>query len=350
MLKHWIHRLLASRRVPEPVEDAEAQYDWIRRHALDPAHYDRFAALLGEILPTYSDWAWGVDSPHRRHFLEWQRRGFSLLPNHFYSPVPDVDEVSESLSLTSGLPGLELRRNEQRAWVESVCTRYEKEYSRFPEGPTGQATEFHFGNGAFERVDAEVLHCMIRSERPTRMIEIGSGHSTLIAAAACRLNASEGHPCEFVAVEPYPNPVLLAGVDGLSKLVDAPLREVDTEYFAALGRGDILFIDSSHVLKTGSDVSQIYLEVLPTLAPGTIVHIHDIFLPDQYPRSWLEQEHVFWNEQYLLQAFLAFNQAFEILFAGGLLHREQPELLRKHFPGYDPARHLPGSFWMRRAS
>jgi len=112
--------------------------------------------------------------------------------------------------------------------------------------------------------------------------------------------------------------------------------------------GDILFIDSSHVLKVGGDVQYEYLEILPRLKRGVVVHVHDIFLPGEYPNEWVREEHVFWNEQYLLQAFLSFNDSFEVLWAGSFMHRKHPEKLAECFPGYHPASCHPGSFWMRK--
>ena len=111
---------------------------------------------------------------------------------------------------------------------------------------------------------------------------------------------------------------------------------------------DILFIDSSHVLRIGGDVQYEYLEILPRLARGVIVHSHDIFLPAEYPRHWVLEEHKFWTEQYLLQAFLAFNDSFEVLWAGSYMHLKHPEKLEEAFSSYKRERTLPGSFWMRK--
>jgi hypothetical protein len=137
-------------------------------------------------------------------------------------------------------------------------------------------------------------------------------------------------------------------VPGLARIVREPLQDVDLAVFERLERNDILFIDSTHVLKTGSDVQLEYLEILPRLASGVIVHIHDIFLPAEYPKAWLTDEHIFWNEQYLLQAFLAFNKGFEVLWAGSFMHLNHSDKLRDSFPGYAPERSWPGSFWLRR--
>lgn len=320
------------------------------RYAQKKANHNRFAELLREILPTYSDWGWGREGPYRRHFNAWQECGFNLTPNHYYSPIPDVKSIAPLLDRRSELVGLDVKLDDQLRFIRDICPRYREEYC-FPDKAGDDPHRFHFGNGAFERVDAELLHCFVRHQRPRRLIEIGSGYSTLVAAAACDLNRGEGLPsCEMSAIEPNPRPFLEGSVPGLSELIKEPLSAVDPSLFGELARDDILFIDSTHVLKTGSDVALLFLDVIPRLQPGVTVHIHDVFLPAEYPRHWIEDEHVFWNEQYLLQAFLAFNREFSIAAAAGYLHCNHPDALRNAFPGYDPHRDTPGSFWFRRTS
>src|SRR5690606_33408648 len=120
------------------------------------------------------------------------------------------------------------------------------------------------------------------------------------------------------------------------------------EFFSQLGENDILFIDSSHVLHATSDVRYEYLEILPTLKPGVLVHIHDILLPADYFRSWLVTDLHFWNEQYLLQAFLAFNESFRTLWAGSYMHLKHPKALERAFGHYDSSVRWAGSYWIRR--
>ena len=200
----------------------------------------------------------------------------------------------------------------------------------------------------FRSIDAEVLYCMIRHYRPHRIIEVGSGFSTYVSAAAVRQNGAEGYPATLVAIEPYPNDVLRRGFPGLHQLLQQPVQSVDYEAFTSLTENDILFIDSSHVLRIDSDVRFLVLEVLPRLQPGVLVHFHDIFLPCDYPRAWVMNEYRFWNEQYVLQAFLAFNRGFEVVWLGSYMHLHHSEKLREVFGSYDPATIWPGSLWMRR--
>jgi hypothetical protein len=329
----------------------------IINYAQDPKNHDRFARLLNSILPTYVRWTWGREGIYRRHFNSWQQSGFNLAPNHYYSPIPDISSIPKrALTGTAEMIGIDMRESEQLAFLD-VCAAFRNEYSRFPDRKGSNPRDFHFNNGTFERVDAEVLHTMVRHRRPRHVIavgaggsaEIGAGSSTLLIAAACELNRQEnGSTCEFLAIDPLPSELFQSPIPGLTRVVRQPLREIDLDFFSVLEENDILFIDSSHVLKIGSDVHYEYLEILPRLQPGVIVHIHDIFLPAGYPKEWIHQEHVFWNEQYLLQAFLSFNDSFEVLWAGCFMHRNHPEKLAEVFPGYSPAASLPGSFWMRR--
>jgi len=286
-----------------------------------------------------------------RYFDLWQTRGFHLTPVHFYQPVPDTRTLRDSLwSERTGIPGLDFREADQMELVRSFAAAYRSEYEAFPREPDGAPCTYYLNNGGFRSVDAEILHCMIRRFRPKRMIEVGSGLSTCLAARALRMNAegASAATCRFTSVDPYPGTILRDGIPGLTELIPTEIQDVPMQVFQDLERDDILFIDSSHVLKIGSDVQYEYLEILPRLRPGVLVHVHDIFLPAEYPRSWVLGLKRFWTEQYLLQAFLAFNEVFRVVVAAGYLHLRRPDVLESAFPSYDRAVERPGSFWMRR--
>lgn len=159
---------------------------------------------------------------------------------------------------------------------------------------------------------------------------------------------SRVYKCELITIDPYPNEVIKQGFPGLTRLIAQRVQDVELQQFNGLGENDILFIDSTHVLTIGSDVRYLFLEILPRLAKGVLVHVHDIVLPAEYPRKWVLEEYRFWNEQYLLQAFLAFNTNFEVLWAGSYMHLRHPDRLEEAFPSYNRAARWPGSFWMRR--
>jgi len=305
---------------------------------------DRVARLIARLMPP------GI-LRDPRYFDLWQTRGFHVTPVHFYQPVPDTRTLRDSLwAERTETAGVDFREADQVELVGSFAAAYRSEYEAFPREPDGSPCTFYLNNGGFRLVDAEVLHCMIRRFRPRRMIEVGSGLSTCLAAQALRRNAEEASAsaCRFTTVDPYPGTMVRRGIPGLTDLIPAEVQDVPIHVFQELGEDDILFIDSSHVLRVGSDVQYLYLEVLPRLRPGVLVHVHDIFLPSEYPRSWVLDKRRFWTEQYVLQTFLAFNEAFRIVLAAGYLHLRRPDILESAFPSYDRALEWPGSFWMRR--
>jgi hypothetical protein len=284
----------------------------------------------------------------RRTFGLWERLGIHITPNHYFQPIPDTRRLSPELwRRTSELVGVDMNESAQLALVAGLAERYGREWT-FPSAKTSIPWQYHFNNVAFEAVDAEMLYALIRAFRPRRVLEIGSGYSSCVMAQAVRANAAEGVPCEYVAIEPYPNAVLRGGIPGLSRLRDEELQRIPLAELIDLDENDILFIDSTHVLRIGSDVQYEFLEILPRLRKGVLVHVHDVFLPAEYPREWVMRERRFWNEQYLLQAFLAFNEAFEVVWAGSYMHMRHPDILERTFRSYRRDRCWPGSFWMRK--
>jgi hypothetical protein len=294
-------------------------------------------------------WQAALERALRRTFGMWERLVVHITPVHYFQPIPDTRRLAPELwRRTSELAGLDLREAEQVALLERLASRYAREWA-FPSRRTEVPWQFHFNNVAFEAVDAEILYALVRDSRPRRILEIGAGYSSYVIAEAVRRNAAEGIPCEYVAIEPYPNRVLRRGIPGLTRLRQEALQAIPLVELIDLGEDDILFIDSTHVLCIGSDVNYEFLEILPRLRKGVLVHVHDVFLPAEYPRQWVMGQRRFWNEQYLLQAFLAFNDAFEVAWAGHFMHQKHPDLLERAFPSYRRDRSCPGSFWMRRA-
>jgi predicted O-methyltransferase YrrM len=288
----------------------------------------------------------------KRSFRFWERRGVHVVPVHFYEPIPDTGRLDPNLwEGAREMLGVDLRLDEQLRRLERFAERYRHEYERFPLESTGRPHEFFDDNGQFASTDAEVLHCMIRHYRPRRVVEVGSGFSSLVTAAALLLNAREdGIEGELICIEPYPNETLRAGFPGLTRLIAEPVQAVPLAYFEELEANDVLFIDSSHVVAIGSDTTREILDILPRLKPGVLVHFHDIFSPIEYPRNWVLDEHRFWNEQYLLEAFLSFNDRFEILYAGSYLHVFQPQKLVEFSSLYRPSARWTASLWIRRVS
>lgn len=255
----------------------------------------------------------------------------------YYWAIPDRQDLPDHLwDRRSEMVGIDLREREQACLAEELAGRYGKEFA----GLAG---------GMFGLVDAEVLYGLIRRTKPRRVIEIGAGQSTMITARALKRNRVEdGIEAEFTSIEPYPSPEVRRGMPGLTRLLTKRVQDVPLDEFERLGAGDVLFIDSSHVLAIGSDVQYEFLEILPRLRPGVFVHVHDIFLPAEYHKHWV-REGRFWSEQYVLQAFLAFNDRFEVVWAGQHMHLRHGKLLEQLFPGYDRRVDSPSSFWIRRS-
>lgn len=296
----------------------------------------------------------------RQLFDLWQRLGVHVVPNHFYEPVADTRTLEASrFTNASAMPGVDLRVSEQVKLMREMRARFGAEYDAFVDeavpGAPGHA--FHLDNGMYGPVDAEVLYSLVRMHKPARVIEIGSGHSTKVTAMALLANQREsgGKLGELTCIEPYPRAWLKQGFPGLTRLIEKRAEEVPLEMFSGLGPGDMLFIDSSHVLKIGSDVQYEFLEIVPRVGVGALVHVHDIFFPKEYPRWWVMEEHRFWTEQYLLQAFLAFNRAFEVVWCGTAVDHAHRTELEAAFPSLarwrknkGAERVGPASFWMRR--
>jgi hypothetical protein len=284
----------------------------------------------------------------RRSFRLFQRLGVHVTPVDFYEPVPDTRDLDDAFfRRRSEMVGVELRLPYQLELLDQLAA-YRQEYDGLPVDPTPDGG-FHHDNGLYGWVDAAIYWAMLRHHRPRRVWEVGSGFSTMLAAQALA-EASRQDPNyrpELVAIEPYPRE-FLPEVEGLTRLVQQRVQDVPAADFEALQEGDVLFIDSSHVLRAGSDVQYLYLEVIPRLAPGVLVHAHDIFLPAEYPEGWVLRERRFWTEQYLLQAFLAYNEQFEVLLSTAALHLAHPEHLQATFACYAPGSGTPGSFWFRR--
>jgi hypothetical protein len=286
-----------------------------------------------------------------RAFSLFQKLGYHITPNHFHYPIPDTTKLKDDLwSKHSELVGININESKQLELLSLFEASFKNEYENFPRRRPDKPYDFYLGNGAFESVDAEVLYCMIRHFKPRRIYEIGSGFTTYLSAQAVLKNAKEdsGYQCELLAIEPYPNKTLKAGFPGLSRLIPEEVQAVPLTEFMKFSANDILFIDSSHVLKIGNDVQYEYLEILPRLNKGVLIHVHDIFLPQEYPKKWVKELHLFWTEQYLLQAFLAFNDSLEVLWAGSYMHLKHPDKLARAFSSYNREETLPGSFWFRR--
>ena len=288
----------------------------------------------------------------RQIFPLWERHGFHVTPVHFYQPIPDTRSLPESLwSRPSELVGVDMNQQAQLNLLRTF-SKFGDEFQRFPTAPPTEHDRFYLGNGLFDGVDALVAYCMVRHFQPRLIIEVGSGFSSLVLGEAAWKNGF----APIICIEPFPRDFLRKGFPGLQTLIEKNVQEINLEFFSQLQSGDILFIDSSHTVKIGGDVNYLFLEILPRLKPGVIVHVHDIFLPFDYRRDWVIDEFRFWSEQYLLQAFLSFNSEFEVVMANRYLAHKYVDNLKVAFaPLADLQTGRPssvrwggGSFWIRR--
>jgi hypothetical protein len=261
--------------------------------------------------------------------------GVSVTPLHFYFPVPSIKSLErKDWRAPQPCGAFDYRLSQQIERLEREIVPYADEWT-FAERPMGDRHAFHVNNGFFERVDAEVAYSFIRHRRPRRVIEIGSGHSTRVLAGAMRRNASEGAAGDFTAIEPKPRAFLKDGLPGLTELIEARVQDVPLEVFRQLEAGDVLFIDSSHVVAMDSDVLYECLRILPALARGVRIHFHDIFAPLDYPEKFVKRNLCFWGEQYMLEAFLSFNIAFEVVWAASAMQQWHADRLRTAFPAWE---------------
>lgn len=277
--------------------------------------------------------------------------GFLPVPVHFYSAIPDIKDMEyrkiwDSVSI---LPGIDFR---QQAQVSLMVTLGE-EFAQECVWPltTDNPKEYYLQNTCFSYGCAALTHCLIRRFKPANVIEIGSGLSTKVIAAALECNRENDEVAfRYRVIDPYPSHDTRQLIT--TDLIESRVELLDPAFFHCLQEDDILFIDSSHSVKIGSDVNYLFLEIIPRLAPGVIIHIHDISLPYEYPRAYATSEtfRQFWTEQYLLQAFLCFNADFEVLLALQYLMTEHRELFCRSFPHYDFERYpaISGSFWLKR--
>lgn len=275
-------------------------------------------------------------------------RAIGVFPirDHYYEPFFQPKLLKRPLSDERDLPGLDFNLPAQLELLSKF--NYQDELLEFPLKPDGQL-RYHYENSAFLYGDSEYFYSLIRHIKPKRIVEIGSGSSTLIAVAAIERNKKEdsGYDCELTCIEPFEH----AWLSQLNiKLKRELVENMPASAFQDLEANDILFIDSSHMIRPQGDVLFEYLQLLPTLKPGVLVHVHDIFTPRDYPEKWIIKRNYFWNEQYLLEAFLSGNGGFEIVAMLNYLKHRHPEAMGEKFPIFKRKLSTvnPGSFWMRK--
>lgn len=318
------------------------------RGALTPVKIPEW--LKGRVAGIVARWLGPNILCDRRYFDLWESHGFHITPVHFYEPIPDTRQIPSRIwNQPSEMIGVNFEPERYLELLKQFSTTYCDEYNSFPLELDGDESRFFLKNGFIGPGDAEVLYCMVRELKPQRVFEIGSGYSTLLIRQAGDKNRFFGEmPLEITCIDPYPRPFIKSGHTQQWTIISNPLENFDWNFFGQLERNDILFIDSSHVIRIGGDVLDIILEILPRLRKGVLIHIHDIFLPEHYPDLWVLGEKRFWTEQYLLHAFLAFNKEFSILWPGAYMRLNFGQKCEEAFPSFRCNQTWMGSFWLLR--
>lgn len=285
----------------------------------------------------------------RRLFTFWERLGIHITPVHFYQPIPDSRSLSAHRWGRREIPAIRIDEQSMLALLDHFLERgWLPEFARVINA--NSVTTFPMPNGLFEAVDADILYAQIRMLRPRRIIEVGCGYSSLVIDMALEANGREDpdYRCDHVMDDPFPSPLLNELKWKQSKVLRQRVQDYDLSEVRSLESNDILFIDSSHVLATGSDVEHEFRLLVPSVAPGVVVHVHDIFTPYDYPQEWVLSQGLFWTEQYALENFLAFNIEFEVVWAGNCMKKHHAERLAAAIPHSGSDRVVPGSCWLRR--
>jgi predicted O-methyltransferase YrrM len=288
------------------------------------------------------------------HFVssEEYRSAHRVIPGqpdgHYYSPVVDPDELiaagkpNRNLA-PADIAGIDLSLERMIDWWRLNAATLRTTPFPNDESP---AYRYYADNYMYPLGDAAVLRAMILEQRPKRIVEIGSGFSS-----ACMLDTIDeaGRDCELTFIEPDADRLrsLLRPEDaGRARIIETPVQDVPLDEFRGLDSGDLLFIDSSHVLKTGSDVHRELFEILPALAPGVLVHFHDIDYPFEYPDVFIFERRYSWNEAYAVRAFLMYNDNYRVEFMTAMFRRMAVDLVQATFPPFDEK---PGaSLWVRK--
>ena len=276
---------------------------------------------------------------------ELLERGIVIYNKNFYQPFISSNDLSYSLDKERKIPGLDIVLDKQLNFLKNFD--YEKELVLFPY-ESDQQLQYCY-NSLFGVGDAEIFYGMIRHLKPKQIIEIGAGYSTLIGQEAIKKNQQEdeNYTCDHICIEPYCNPWL----EKLKvKIIREKVQDLPISLFKQLNNKDILFVDSSHIIRPQGDVLFEIFDIYGSINSGVYIHVHDIFTPRDYPYEWIIKQRKLWNEQYILEAFLSFNPKFEVVLALNWLWRNHPEVLSKSCPVLTKQKKPsnPGSFWFRR--
>jgi len=252
---------------------------------------------------------------------------------HFYSPIPEISKLNKkSFNMNSNIL-IDLDKDKHIFFIKEL-KKYMHEFTPMV-------------NPGLSTVDSINLFCMIRHNKPKKIVEIGSGYSTKIILFAISKNETDGFPCKLTAIEPYPKKFLIDLNLPNFKLIKEKIQNIDHNLVSDT---EMLFIDSTHVSKFQSDVNTEIFEIIPTLKIGTLIHWHDIMIPGDYPEKWIKHGNKFWNESYLVYAFMLYNDSFEVVWGSRFIQMHYPSLINEYYNdiNLNDANEQLSSFWIKR--
>ena len=285
---------------------------------------------------------WG---PRYTPFSKWLFFKMGMIPvvKHYYEPFPDLEKIEEDYKYPRNLVSLDFNVKSQLKFLDTFD--FSDELSEIPFEANNS---YYFNNDSFGIGDAEAYYSIIRLLKPINIIEIGGGFSTKLAKISLNKNYDENlnYKYRLICIEPYEYKSI---DDPGIELIKSRVEECSIDIFYELDKNDILFIDSSHIIKPGGDVLYEIFEILPILKSGVFVHFHDIFSPNYYPKRWLLDEMRLWNEQFLLEGFLSYNKQFKIVLSMSYLMNSCRDKLNALFPNLRKYPDVnPSSFWIRK--
>lgn len=289
-----------------------------------------------------------IESLALRYLMRNAYRGRRQPPGHFYSPIPSIEEITRDsakifVSGRRSVPGIEMNEINQLELLD-IFSQFYTELPFHSQKIDGH--RYYYENGSYTYSDAIFFYCMLRYLKPKRLIEVGSGFSSCLMLDTNEIFFDNSIKTTFV--EPFPK-VLLSLIKESDKkatnILSCRLQDVDISEFKLLKKNDILFIDSSHVSKVGSDVNRIFFEILPCLASGVYIHFHDIFYPFEYPKTWF-LDGLAWNEVYILKSFLQFNDRFSVVLMNSFFDFFYKKQLAEKMPLC--LKSSGGSIWIRK--
>lgn len=264
---------------------------------------------------------------------------------HYFSPIVDpksIQRYEDKLwANKTSSPGINYNDQGHVNFYEYIAPKYSHLWN-YSDSSVNDPHKFYDNNNAFVGLDARSLFTMLHHLKPSKVIEVGSGFSSLLTAEVN--NKYFNNQIEFTVIEPYRDDLDFENIPGITQVARALVQDIPVKFFKELQEGDILFIDGSHVSKTGSDVNYMLLEVLPQLNQGVVIHIHDIFIPNEYFKNWVMNQGMNWNEQYLVQAILQYSYAYKVLLSSAYSKAKYPHLVQNV---YGQIR-MGGSLWIRK--